>query len=185
MLKPILFGLGMFVLLSYPAYMIYEQETVLVKGTMYKFRLAPVDPYDAFRGRYLALNYNFNNIKTSESFKAGDQAFAKIAVDSAGYAYLFDVSHTPPSSQYLSSIARYQDAKGLITLGVPESMKRYYLNEELAPQAEKEVQKFRFSNDNNEVDAFAEVKIYNGHSNLIELYLKNMPILEYLESTPK
>jgi hypothetical protein len=184
MLKPILFGLGMFVLLAYPAYMIYEQETVLTKGTLYKFPLAPVDPYDAFRGRYLALNYNFNDIKTSEQFNAGDQAFAKIAIDSAGYAYLFDVSHTPPSSPYLSGVAHYQHTKGLVSLGIPESMKRYYLNEKLAPQAEKEVQKLRFNN-NDEVDAFAEVKIYKGHSNLVELYLKNTPILEYLESTPK
>jgi len=47
----LLFGISMLVLLAYPAYMVYEQETVLAKGTLYKFRLAPVDPYDAFRGR--------------------------------------------------------------------------------------------------------------------------------------
>ena len=72
MLKSILFGLGMFFLLAYPTYLIYEQENILASGTIYKFPLAPVDPYDAFRGKYLALSYHFSDINTTENFKEGD-----------------------------------------------------------------------------------------------------------------
>ncbi|MCH2082654.1 MAG: GDYXXLXY domain-containing protein [Saprospiraceae bacterium] len=186
MLKSILFGLGMFFLLAYPTYLIYEQENILASGTLYKFPLAPVDPYDAFRGKYLALSYHFSDINTTENFKEGDQAFAKVAIDSAGYAYLFDVSHKRPLSPYLSVIADYQHTKGLITLRVPKSIKRYYLNENLASKAELEVQRLRSNREEDEeVNAYASIKIHKGHTSLVELFLDGKPILDYLAAKPK
>ncbi|MCX7044402.1 MAG: GDYXXLXY domain-containing protein [Candidatus Sumerlaeota bacterium] len=41
--------------LSVPAWMIWRHENVLDAGWQYKFRTAPVDPADPFRGRYVAL----------------------------------------------------------------------------------------------------------------------------------
>ena len=42
--------------LSIPAYMSLSREINLGKGTLYKIRTGPVDPYDIFRGRYVALS---------------------------------------------------------------------------------------------------------------------------------
>jgi len=38
-----------------PATMIWGRERTLAVGSVYKFRTQPVDPYDAFRGRYVSL----------------------------------------------------------------------------------------------------------------------------------
>lgn len=43
--------------LAVPASMIVQRETVLTQGRVYKFKTAPVDPVDAFRGRYVALRF--------------------------------------------------------------------------------------------------------------------------------
>lgn len=40
-----------------PIDMIRMQEVILQKGTIHKLRTAPVDPYDAFRGRYVTLDF--------------------------------------------------------------------------------------------------------------------------------
>ena len=38
-----------------PLSMIARREFTLRNGRVYKFKTAPVDPYDAFRGRFVAL----------------------------------------------------------------------------------------------------------------------------------
>ena len=41
--------------IAVPVYMIVNREKTLVLGKQFKFHTVPVDPYDAFRGRYVAL----------------------------------------------------------------------------------------------------------------------------------
>lgn len=115
-----------------------------------------------------------------------DKRLVKIAIDSSGYAYLFDVSHKPTLSPYLSVIADYQHEKILITLKVSESIKRYYLNETLAPKAEVEIQCIRSNRaDDKVVNAYASIKIHKGYTSLVELFLEGKPILDYLAAKPK
>lgn len=40
-----------------PVSMIYTHETTLASGKMFKFKTAPVDPADVFRGKYVALRF--------------------------------------------------------------------------------------------------------------------------------
>ena len=51
------FVLVVLVQLYVPAKMIWGREEVLNTGTEYKFRTAPIDPNDVFRGKYINLNY--------------------------------------------------------------------------------------------------------------------------------
>ena len=51
----VLFILVAIVQISFSASMIINREITLKSGKQFKFRTAPVDPYDAFRGRYVAL----------------------------------------------------------------------------------------------------------------------------------
>ena len=51
------FILLVLVQLFVPANMILEQEDILKNGTPYKFKTAPIDPYDPFRGKYVWLGY--------------------------------------------------------------------------------------------------------------------------------
>jgi uncharacterized membrane-anchored protein len=43
--------------LATPIGQIWKYEDALQTGRSYKFRTAPVDPYDAFRRKYVALNH--------------------------------------------------------------------------------------------------------------------------------
>jgi uncharacterized membrane-anchored protein len=43
--------------LAVPASLIWKREQTLRHGSVWKFRTAPVDPVDAFRGRYVALEF--------------------------------------------------------------------------------------------------------------------------------
>ena len=53
--------------IAVPAQMIFGREAILKAGTAYKFSTEPVDPSDPFKGKYITLNYDVNNIKTLDS----------------------------------------------------------------------------------------------------------------------
>ena len=43
--------------LAVPGWMIYKHESVMREGAVYKFRTAPIDPRDPFRGEYVVLDF--------------------------------------------------------------------------------------------------------------------------------
>lgn len=48
--------IGYFILqLAVPGYFVFRHYNTLYTGESYKFEVAPYDPYDPFRGRYVAL----------------------------------------------------------------------------------------------------------------------------------
>ena len=53
----LVFALVGFAQLAVPASLIWKRERTLRQGHVWKFRTAPVDPVDAFRGRYVALEF--------------------------------------------------------------------------------------------------------------------------------
>ena len=46
-----------------PASMILRRERALDRGERFLFRTAPVDPYDAFRGRYVAPSFRGRRVR--------------------------------------------------------------------------------------------------------------------------
>ena len=55
MYKRFLFSMMVIAQLAVPCWMAYSMETVLLQGTPWRFKTAPVDPYDIFRGKFVAL----------------------------------------------------------------------------------------------------------------------------------
>jgi len=53
----IVFVLVAFAQLAVPGSLIWKREHTLRQGNVWKFRTAPVDPVDVFRGRYVALHF--------------------------------------------------------------------------------------------------------------------------------
>ena len=58
----IAFALMILAQLSFPLKMIIEREIILHKGETFLFKIEPIDPYDAFRGRYVWINYKNLNV---------------------------------------------------------------------------------------------------------------------------
>ena len=63
----ILFILMVFAQWYIPGRMITSNEKVLQNGKEFRFRVAPVDPYDAFRGRFVQLRFRDNVYKTTDA----------------------------------------------------------------------------------------------------------------------
>src|SRR6187397_1273345 len=101
MIKKIIFPaffLMVLVQLYIPSRMIFHNEVVLVSGTEYKFKAAPVDPNDPFRGKYITLSFDANSFEIADTtpWDQGQPIFVNLTTDSAGYAKILDISSTEP-----------------------------------------------------------------------------------------
>ena len=82
----LLLGVVALVQLYVPAAMILEREEVLATGKAYKFRVAPVDPNDPFRGKYITLRYRHNTIQVADAgqWESGQEVYVLLRRDRAG-----------------------------------------------------------------------------------------------------
>ena len=163
--------------LAVPASMIVGRELTLRKGEPFRFRTAPVDPYDPFRGRFVALNLEaaWAPRPVGDELEYRQKVFALLAVDEAGFAYCSAiVAEQPVEGSYLSvRIASFN--KEQVRLELP--FDRYYAEEQLAPEIERA---YRANSRRGEQDAFIAVRVRKGRGVLEELYIDDLPVGEYL-----
>ena len=126
-----------------PASMIYEREQILKHGKAFLFRTMPVDPADAFRGRYITLNYEISNIsiKRNLNLENNQMLYLLLGKDSAGYARVLSVSTLKPQGQtdYIRAELdySYEQNDSLYLLSVDLPFDRLYMEESKAPVAEE------------------------------------------------
>ena len=164
--------------LAVPLSMISRREVTLRHGRQYRFKTAPVDPYDAFRGRFVALGMENNSgpPAAGAQFSRGQKAYALIEEDGEGFARIAEVSPTRPrEGGYITARVRYASGD-TVHLGLP--FDRYYMNERRAPQAERA---YRDHSRRGNRDAYVAVRVRSGFAVLEELYVAGKPILEFLE----
>jgi uncharacterized membrane-anchored protein len=89
-ISKLLFAVVAVVQLAVPASLIVRHELTLQQGQMFKFKTAPVDPYDAFRGRYVALRFEQNvaPVVAGEKLACGQKGYATLETDKDGFAKL-------------------------------------------------------------------------------------------------
>ncbi|MBK7870656.1 MAG: GDYXXLXY domain-containing protein [Saprospiraceae bacterium] len=80
-----IFAAVMLLYIWFPFNMIWQTEQVLKNGTVYRFQLQPIDPYDAFRGRYVSLFYGNQEIQVSDSLHYGQEVYVTLQRDSLGF----------------------------------------------------------------------------------------------------
>ena len=176
-LRLALFAMVAVVQLAVPAGMITRWQYALIHGEPFKFLTAPVDPYDAFRGRYVALRLEAEavDIPTNAEFKTHAVVYGTVAVGTNGFAYLTDLSTTKPDAPCIRGRIRYVDGnKAHVNLPVD----RLYMNEKLAPEAERIYQQNSLRT--NQV-AYAAVRVRGSDAVIEDLYIDDKPIHEYLE----
>ena len=180
-LKIYLFVLLAIIQLAIPAVMIAKRELVLKNGKAFKFATAPVDPYDAFRGRYVHLNFKNNYAPLKENLKLNrdQRGYAHLKKDSNGFARIDKFTLTPPEdNDYLKVKVRYIDRnRNRIYFELP--FNRYYLEESTAKLAEKY---YQGANQNQDISSYVVVRVDNGFAVLEDLYLEGEPILDYIEN---
>lgn len=163
-----------------PVSMIVKREIILRSGEQFKFKTRPVDPFDAFRGRYVALSVEAANLPRPKGavFQHGQKVYASIAVDEQGFAKFSDaVPSRPKSGPYILAKVRYPSGS-ILTLELP--FDRYYMEEKSAPRAEKI---YREYSSRDKQDAYILVRVKNGAAVVEGLYVGGRRIEEAVKAT--
>jgi uncharacterized membrane-anchored protein len=185
-MKPkLIFGLFLvlaIVQLATPLGQIWKYEDILKSGQLYKFRTAPVDPYDAFRGKYVALNYANTEtvLRKGDSVSQHDFAYVSLNCDENGFAQFVELSSKPPSAgDYLRVEFLYSfDDKARFAL----PFDKLFMAENMAPQAERAYRSVNRRNANLESRAYILVRIKGGRGVIADLYINDRPIREFLRT---
>lgn len=125
-----------------PAKMIFDREIILSSGREFKFRAAPVDPNDPFRGKYIILNYMNNTIEIQgkNEWKTNEPVYVILSVNQDGFAEIESVSKEKPSGNhdFVKAKVGNQLFDGDKKLAIEYPFERFYMEETKAPLAEKE-----------------------------------------------
>ena len=165
-----------------PLSMIMKRESVLKKGEQFKFVTAPVDPFDAFRGRYVALRIAEDNVTASKEQRLnnGQNVFAHIGMDEQGFARLTGVTTSQPQGiPYIQAKVRWESG-GKVYLDLP--INRYYMEEKSALLAERV---YREHSMRGKQDAYVLVRIKDGFAVIEGLYVGGKRIEDMVRSLKK
>jgi len=175
----ILFAIVALAQLYVPATMILDREEILSEGKEFKFRTAPVDPNDPFRGKYITLSYKDNRVKVDHKpqWESYDGIYAYISSDKNGYARIDSVSRDKPSGHldFLKTDA-YMSTENMLFVQLP--FDRFYMEESKAPVAETVyAQTMR---DTSQV-AFALVNVKNGEAVIKDVMIEGKSLTEIVK----
>jgi uncharacterized membrane-anchored protein len=186
------------VTLTVPMYIVFTSEALMEAGAQYeyKFRTAPVDPYDVMRGRYISLNFETSSTVPfvgKETPGRGTTVYVTVKKDITGYA-VFDKAYASPpkGSAWFETTADYYNSweqgnsfgeanTKLPRVSIKVPFDRYYMNEDNAPQAEY-VYSMNTSQENR-VIIYALVVIKDGRQGIKQIYVNDEPLNTYLEHT--
>jgi uncharacterized membrane-anchored protein len=176
------FILMVLVQLYVPAKMILDREDIINSGVTYKFKTAPLDPYDPFRGKYIRLRFNRESIQvdTTLDWFMGEQVYATLSTDKDGFAKVKSLSKRTPAntSDFLKVEVRYPPYKtDRISINYP--FDRFYMEESKAYDAEVIARKARI--DTTQL-IYALVNIKDGDSVLRDVLIDDVPIQEVVKA---
>ena len=180
-LRLVLFLIVALVQLAVAGAAIYKSEIALRTGQAYRFRIQPLDPVDAFRGRYVAIRFAVDRAPVPDDFEVrrGKHIFVPVELDADGYAVFGQADVRPPSSgPYLRLRAGMvsPDDEGKRHVWVRMAFGRFYMDEDLAPEAERAV----WGAPRGQREASVSVRIRNGFGVIEELFIDDVPIHQWL-----
>lgn len=173
--------------LYYPVSKILLFEFPSAPPAVYRFRAELYDPYDPFRGRYVALRIPAQRLSLSrdiDTFAGG--LYGVLEQDGDGQARVVDISDKLVPGKdclRLDDIDKIPEGYGadgssyfVYTIYFP--FKRYYMNEKLAPEADVAVNTALGNN----ASVVIAAKIFaDGNFTVSELEIDGVPILEFLK----
>ena len=191
-----------------PVGMISGSNKILDEGTPMKFRCAPVDPNDPFRGKYIVLEFDIARYEmdTSHGFESGQQVYISFIKDSLGFDVIKDVSADPLElkGSYLTTTIDYinrsntfevidqidsADVSGgnlnkvemdAISFDLP--FRRFYLEESKAPEAED---LYRTGISDTTGNTYGLVYLLNGEARIKDVIIRDTSVLERLRKLEK
>lgn len=162
-----------------PAKMVLDQEDILTSGTIYKFRAAPIDPIDPFRGKYITLTYRETtfDIPNEKDWVNGETIYVSFATDNDGFAKIRSVSKDKPTgtNDFLKARVSYISINGENELTIEYPFNRFYMEESKAYDAELTYRQSQL--DTNQV-TYSLVSIKKGDAVLRDVLIDGRSIKE-------
>jgi uncharacterized membrane-anchored protein len=171
----ILFGLMVVAQIAASAQIVYKYEKTIASDNVYKFKTAPVDPSDPFRGKSITLDFEIDSFETTDDdWDRYDTGYAYFSKDENGYAVLETLSKeivTDSDFQYVEvEISNFYSGK--VRFSLP--FDTYYMKETKAYSAET---LYRDNNRNGkEQDIYAVVHIQDGTHVLTDVIINGVSI---------
>lgn len=173
--RAIAFGALCVIQLGVAASGIARYERVLTSGKAVLLKVAPVDPYDPFRGRYVTLSFELErevHALKGPAPQYGSPAYVVLEADATSVARVAHVTASRPSSGlWLEADSVWPETDTTVRVSLP--IKRYYMNEDLAPAAEHA---YREAMTNEVGDSHARVRILGGSVVIEQVLLDGAPI---------
>lgn len=176
-MSPRIFAFGLLCLLQLGAAAsgIAIHERTLSQGAGVLLAVAPVDPEDPFRGRYVSLSFELereNHPLRGPLPRYNEPAYVVLKIDPAHVATADYVTATEPKAGlYLKAESFWQEGEGTVHVSLP--FKRYYMNEQLAPAAEEA---YRAAIQQTDRKSYARVRLLGGRSVIEAVLLDGVPI---------
>lgn len=122
-----------------PLKMITDSEEVLSEGKLYKFKTAPVDPSDPFRGKYITLYFEEDRVrkKYGEHWNDYDPIYVILKQDKDGYARIKEGTKVKPAEGTDYFKTKISSVYTADTFNIEFPFDRFYLEESKASEAEK------------------------------------------------
>jgi len=123
-----------------PAQMIFEKEKILAQGKEFKFKTAPVDPNDPFRGKFITLDFDANSLEIANDsdYNANETVFVILASNDNGFASIASISKKRPEgdADYVKARVQYVSRVNERKVYVEYPFRRFYMDESKADSAE-------------------------------------------------
>lgn len=177
----ILFVVMALVQLYVPAKMIINFETIIGSGTPFKFKIAPVDPLDPFRGKYITLDFTdvTASVPDPEAWRNGETIYVQLINDKNGYAIIQSVSKTKPDNKnFLEAKVGFIGSTNDKKLFVKYSFDRFYMEETKASDAETIYREA--ARDAKQV-AYAMVYVKEGEAALTDVLINDVSIQKIVD----
>nr|WP_298924454.1 GDYXXLXY domain-containing protein [uncultured Allomuricauda sp.] len=178
--KKVLFPLFILVVLAQlyvPAKMIWDKEDVLDSGKEFKFKTAPIDPSDPFRGKYIVLSYDENTIEIPDEHDwiRGEVIYVSMIEDNEGFAKIKAVSKEKldPNEDFVKAEVGFITSFDTTKLTIDYPFDRFYMEESKAYDAELT---YRESQRDTTKITYALVNLKNGDAVLKDVLIDGIPI---------
>ena len=164
-----------------PVAQILRGETMLREGTALRLALQPVDPYDAMRGRYLALSFTESTREHSlpDGMRPGDTLYAVLGADPDGLAHITRLSREPQDSAFAWKIPTDTKPGAKVRIDIP--LTRFYLPEDDATSIDDAL-RWRGDGSRPQVAASLGVRVKDGTIVAENLWLDGQPYRDWLRA---
>jgi uncharacterized membrane-anchored protein len=172
----LLFILMVILQLFVPLKMILDREAIIRHGTEFKFKTAPIDPHDPFRGKFISLQFDESlvDLPSDKEWQAGQTIYLTLITDTDGFAVVDSIAGQKPSGSqhYLKAKVSYYYT-GRVRVNYP--FDRFYMEESKAYDAELA---YVETQADTTVTAYALVSVKDGESVLKDVLIDGIPIRE-------